>query len=108
MIFRPLQVVEISDESEVRFILSKTGFDRQLGAVKITDTALFGAHSVNDSYVLLQHQSSITLWHLVGAMPDRVNFKKDLEEKLKGMYKGEINPGDNIEFFDQDMRKDKQ
>lgn len=106
MVFHPLQVEQITDESSVRMILAKTGFDRQLGAVRPTDTALFGAHATNDSFVLLQHQENITLWRLIGAMPDRVNFKKEIEDKLKGMSKGNINPGDNIEFFDKDMRKD--
>jgi hypothetical protein len=99
MVYYPFEAEEITDESEVRLILAKTGFDLQLGAVFPTDTALFGAHGLFDSYVLLQHQEKINLWKLTGDMSQRVGFKKQLEDKLREMQNGQINPGDNIEYF---------
>jgi hypothetical protein len=94
-----MKVEEITGESTRRILLAKTDLDKQLAAVRPSDTALFAAHSDKDSVVLIQHGGSQTLWQLTGDLPARLAFKKDLEDKLSSMEKSTINPGDNVEYF---------
>ncbi len=94
-----MKVEEITDPSAVQLALAKTGIDNQLNAVLQTDTALFAAHSMTDSYILLQHNEEIHLWRLTGDITARCAYKKELEDKMALLQNGVFKPGDNVEYY---------